>query len=327
MAAQTQAPVTATAVVPPPPASSIDWAAILAGAVVAAAIGVLFGAFGAALGLSVVSPLEGEGNGTLSLILTGAWMLVTVVAAYWTGGYIAGRMRRRTGDPVTADEVGARDSIHGAVVWALGLLLGAWIAGNAVGTVVTAAGQAAGGAAQAVGAVAQGAGAAVGGAAQAAGDAASTGGLDLSGFDPIAAINNRLLRGTGEAIDPGATVSPAVQDVIFNVVRTGELPDADRAFLAQEVARNSTLTPPEAEARIDEAVAEATRLRDDAAAAVAQAEQTVRETADAARRTAVLTAFVIAAGLMIALAAAMFGATAGGRHRDENRIAGWFRAH
>ncbi len=312
--------------------SYVDWPAIIAGAVVASAIGVVFTGFGAALGLSALSPQPGEGSGTLSLVLTGLWALVTILVSYGAGGYIAGRMRRRV-DTATPDEVSARDSIHGMVVWGLGVLIGAWIAGNVLGTAANAVGNVVGGAAQAVGSVVQGAGQAVGGVATAAADAATggtegEGGIDLSGFNPIEAINNRLLRpATGEAIDPNATISPVARDVIFEVARTGELTEADRAILAEELARNSTLTEADANARIDEAVAQITQLRDDAQQRVDQAAQAARDAADAARRAAVLTGFLVAAGFAIALGAAMYGAGVGGRHRDEGRLWGGFRSY
>ncbi|WP_210529752.1 hypothetical protein [Rubellimicrobium arenae] len=309
------------------PAHYVDWHAIIAGAVVATAIGVVFAGFGAALGLSAISPQPGEGNATLSLILTGLWALITILVSYGTGGYIAGRMRRRY-DGATPDEVSARDSIHGMVVWGLGVLIGAWIAAGALSTATTAAGNIAQGAAQAVGSAVQGLGSAAGGAAQAATDAATgDGGLNLSAFNPIEAVNNRLLRGTGAQVDPDATVSPVARDVIFDVARTGELTDANRQILAEEVARNTNLTPDQANARIDEAVQQVTQLRDEAQQRIDQAQQAARDAADAARRATVLTGFLVTAGLAIALGAAMYGAGLGGQHRDEGRMLYLFRSY
>jgi hypothetical protein len=313
--------------------SYVDWAAIFAGAVVAAAIGVVFAGFGAALGLSALSPQEGEGNGTLSLLLTGLWALITILTSYGAGGYVAGRMRRRF-EGATPDEVSARDAIHGMVVWGLGVLIGAWIAGNVIGSAANAVGNVVGGAASAVGSVVQGAGQAVGGAASAAADAATggeggEGGLDLTGFDPIQAVNNRLLRGTGEQIAPDAAerITPVVRDVIFGVARTGELSDQDRELLVEEIAANSTFSEEEINGRIDQAVEQVTQVRDEAAQRVQQAEEAARNAADRARRAAVLTGFLVAAGFAIALGAAMYGAGLGGRHRDEGRLLHVFRSY
>lgn len=309
--------------------SYVDWAAIIAGGVVASAIGVVFAGFGAALGLSALSPQEGEGSGVLSLILTGLWALVTILVSYGAGGYIAGRMRRRF-EGATPDEVSARDAIHGMVVWGLGVLIGAWIAGSVLGSAANAVGNVVGGAAQAAGSVAQGLGTAAGGVASAAADAAGgdgEGGLDLGDFNPVEAVANRLLRGTGEQVDPEAEVSPVARDVIFEVARTGELAEEDRAILAEELARSTTLSEEEAESRIDEAVGQLTRLREEAAQRLEQAEQAARDAADKARRAAVLTGFLAAAGFAIALGAAMYGAGLGGRHRDEGRLLHVFRSY
>lgn len=315
------------------PSPYVDWAAIFAGAVVATAIGLVLAGFGAALGLGNLSAERGEGSGQRSLILTAIWALITVITSYFMGGYVAARMRR-SAPGVSHDESAARDTLHGMVVWGLGVLIGAWVASNVVGSAANAVGNVAGSAAQAVGSVVQGAGSAVGGAASAAADAATggegagggdAGGLDLSGFNPIEAINNRLLRGTGEQVDPNATVSPVARDILFGVARTGELTDADREVLAQEVAGNSTLTPEEANARIDEAVAQVTQLRDEAQQRVDQAAEAAREAAETARRAAVWSAFIAAAGFAIALAAAVLGAGSGGRHRESGQLPRYLR--
>lgn len=316
--------------------SYVDWPAILAGAVVATAIGVVFAGFGAGLGLSALSPQDGEGSPRWSLILTGLWALVTILASYGVGGYVAGRMRRRV-EGATEDEVSARDAIHGMVVWGLGVLIGTWIAGNVVGAAANAVGNVAGGAAQAVGSVVQGAGQAMGGAASAAlggegGD--EDGGLDLSGFDPVAAINNRLLRpATSEILSPNAmqnlseSVLPVTRDILFDVARTGEISEEDREILTEEIARITTLSEEEISARVDQAVQQAVQLREEAQQRIDQAAQAARDAADAARRAAVLTGFLVAAGFAIALAAAMYGAGLGGRHRDEGRLWGGFRSY
>ncbi|NAZ36825.1 hypothetical protein [Rubellimicrobium sp. CFH 75288] len=290
----------------------VDWPAIFAGAVVATGIGIVFAGFGAALGLSALSFRPGEGSGVGSLILTGLWALITVIVSYGAGGYIAGRMRRKV-EGLTDDESQARDSIQGMVVWGLGVIVGVWFAGSVLGTAANAVGNVAGG-------VAQAAGAAVGGAASGAATLADDGGLDLGNFNPIEAVNNRLLRGTGVQVDPNATVSPVARDALFDVARTGEITPENRQILIEEVARTTNLSPAEAEARVDQAIAEVNQLR-------ADAERQVREAGEAARRSAVLTGFLVAAGFAIAFAAAAYGAVTGGRHRDEGRLWRGFRSY
>jgi hypothetical protein len=229
--------------------SYVDWPAILAGAVVAVGVGLLFAGFAAALGLSTVSAEEGEGSGAFGLILTALWLLASTIAAYAAGGYIAGRMRRRV-DGASADEVSARDSIHGIVVWAIGLLVGGWIAVGAVGTAAIAVGGVAQSAATAVSGLAQGAGAMADVAARAAGDTGA-----LRNADPLDIVNNRLLRGTGIDVQPNPELASGTASVMAEVARTGEIAEDDRAYLAQLLGQNSNLSPDQANERVDQAVA------------------------------------------------------------------------
>lgn len=117
--------------------SYVDWSSIIAGAVVASGIAFVFTTFGAALGLSLVSPYEGDGSAMASMIAVGSWMLWTTISSFMVGGYIAGRMRRRI-DPVNDDEAAVRDGIHGLAVWGVALLLGAFLLGSTADTAVKA---------------------------------------------------------------------------------------------------------------------------------------------------------------------------------------------
>ncbi len=310
MAERTQAMTDRAAPAHEQPGSYFDWPAIFGGAVVATAIGVLFAGFGAALGLTAVSPQQGEGSAGFATIIIGAWLLITTVVAYGAGGYVSGRMRRRV-EAASKDEVAARDSMHGAVVWGLALLLSAWMAAGFIGSAATAVGTAAQGAATAVSGMAQGAASAAG----AAGNAVQ--GLNVN---PLEIINQRLLRGTGVEVDSDLTLPDGAMAVLGDVARTGEITEDDRAYLASALAENSNLSQADAEARIDQAVQEVVALRDDAAATLAAAEQTARDAADAARRAAILSGFAIAAGFLIAAVAAIWAASVGGRHRDEGRL-------
>ena len=322
--------------------SYVDWPAIIAGAIVASAIMLLFAGFGATLGLSAVSAEQGEGSGTWALVFVGAWLLITIIVSYGAGGYIAGRMRRRM-DGAAADEVSARDSIHGIVVWSLALLLSGWLAAGVIDKTATAVGDVTEGAATVVGGVAQGAAAVVGDVAKGATSLAGTAGGSaqdglLSGMDvnPLQIINDRLLRGTGVQIDQNPELPNGAMAVLADVVRTGEIDAQDRAWLTQALATNSNLTPDEAKTRVDDAVKQVVALRDQAAtkaqdladkatAVAKEAEEKARAAAEAARKAAVLTGFAIAAALVIAFAAAVWGSVVGGRHRDEGRLFGGFR--
>ena len=114
----------------------VDWPAIFAGAALAAAASFILGTFGAALGLSLASPIEGEGLRPAGvLIAVGLWSVWMTVSSFMAGGYVAGRLRRRVSDS-TEHEVDIRDGSHGLIVWAVGVIFGALLLAS--GTLATA---------------------------------------------------------------------------------------------------------------------------------------------------------------------------------------------
>ncbi len=290
--------------------SYIDWAAIVGGTVVATAIGAVFAAFGAALGLSAISAEPGEGSGTLGLVLTGIWMVVTLVASYTAGGYIAGRMRRRV-DQASVDEVGTRDGINGLVVWGLGMVIAAMALGNIVGSTVAAVGSVAETAVTATGS-------AIGGVVE--------GAASLLPEDPLAVVTDTLTRPT--QIDPAtadrAELARQAASILGTAATSGEVSETDRAYLVNATAALTGLPAPEVEARVDQAVAAAIEARANATALAEEAEQTAIQAAETARKSAVLTGFLLAAASLIAAAAAVAGAVKGGAHRDAGTIFGGF---
>lgn len=106
----------------------IHWSAVIAGAIVAAAVSSVLFTFGAGIGLAMASPSPSWRNTTSALaLLSGLWLLVVAVGSFALGGYIAGRMRARL-SAASSDEVEFRDGVHGAMAWALAVLLGAFVA-------------------------------------------------------------------------------------------------------------------------------------------------------------------------------------------------------
>jgi hypothetical protein len=52
------------------------------------------------------------------------WIMAQQIGTFMAGGYVAGRLRvRLRGAP--QDEVEFRDGLHGGLVWALGIVIGA----------------------------------------------------------------------------------------------------------------------------------------------------------------------------------------------------------
>ncbi|TDR94218.1 ATP synthase F0 subunit B [Enterovirga rhinocerotis] len=337
----------------------VDWGAIFAGTVVASGTAIVMTTFASALGMGSISVGPDGGISTIGLALTGLFTVVSMVAAYWLGGYIAGRMRRRT--LASASETDTRDGLHGLVVWGLGMLIagsfalsaisgGARAVGGAASTAVQAAGSAVGGAAQGAGQLAggvlSGVGQAVGGAARGAGNALEPGlsdmlpqGMQSNPLDYLIDTMNRPGSGQQptESSDPAA-VARQMSTILANIVRTGEVSDADRAYLRDLVANRTGLTQEEAGKRVDEAVektkavraeaqkrldeakAQAARVADEARKTVEEAKAEATRIAEKTRVTGILTAFLLAAASLVAAAAAFIGATWGGAHRDEGRI-------
>ena len=129
-----------TSVLPADPHPATDWSAILAGAVVSAGVASVFATFGLAVGLSTISPYEGDGSAFAKLLALALWAVWTAVSSVMVGAYIAGRMRRRSGT-VSADEISIRDGVHGLAVWGAALILGAWLVSAGLGAVVDTATQ------------------------------------------------------------------------------------------------------------------------------------------------------------------------------------------
>lgn len=310
----------------------VDWPAIFAGTVVAVAIGLLLTTFGAALGLSSITLDGSDQSSTLELVLTALWMVLTLVAAYLAGGYIAGRMRRRS-DASTDDEVTARDGINGLVVWALGTILSAMLLSSAVSVVANTAGNVVAGAGQAAGAVTQAAGTAISGVASGVVNTAGAALPDAAKNDPTEYLSNQLLRPRqvdSTVADP-AELAQQAASIIANVYRTGEVSEEDRVYLSSAVAARTDMNQTQAEARVDQIVTEVQDARTQAAEAIETAKADAQKLADdaeaaaveaarVARNAGIMTAFALAAAALIAAVAAFAGAVHGGRNRDAGTV-------
>ncbi len=303
--------------------SHLDWGAIIAGAVLAAAISFVLLSFGAAIGLSVASPYRGEGvSRNMILIAIALWMVWVIVSSFMAGGYLAGRMRRTIGD-ATPHEVEVRDGAHGLMVWALGVLIAALLTASGIsglartGAVAGAAAAASGsgdrfggtgpvglavdslfrpaGPAAPGGAAANATPAAPGGAAP---PAASSGGTGATGGAPGAATNPAELRESKQEVGR----------ILASTTLQGNLSNGDRAYIVRLVAERTGMPEAQADRRVTEVLAEA------------------RHAADQTRQAGVIAGFVTAASLLVGAAGAWWAAGNGGRHRDENTVfAGFFR--
>ena len=258
----------------------VDWPAIVAGAVIAAAISFVLFAFGTAVGLSIASPYPSESVSapTFAIVLA-LWILWVTVLSFLIGGYFTGLLMRQR---VVGDhEREMRDGMHGALTWGLGVLLGAIIAAWTIGGAVKTGTEAAGHAATAVVA---------------------------TGQAPTEYYVDTLLRS-----DNPSAVAPAETELrrgeVLRIVGrnpSGELAAADQAYLGQLVMRQTGLPEADAKARVDTVM---TEYRNAVTAA--------QEAAEKARKFALLLAFAVAATLAISAGAAWWAAVQGGEHRDQ----------
>src|SRR6188768_3606575 len=113
-------------------ASFVEWGSVLAGAALAAAISLVLLTFGAAIGLSATSPWPNSGMSAKVIASVAVfWAMAQQIGAFMAGGYVAGRMRSRWHE--TGHEAEFRDGLHGGLVWAVGVVIGAALFLSAAG--------------------------------------------------------------------------------------------------------------------------------------------------------------------------------------------------
>jgi hypothetical protein len=100
--------------------SAVSWAAVLAGAFVTAALGLILLALGAGMGLSSLSPWSASSAAAGKVAFL--WIAGLEVVASAIGGYMAGRLRTKWVD-VPSDEVYFRDTAHGFLAWCVAFVL------------------------------------------------------------------------------------------------------------------------------------------------------------------------------------------------------------
>lgn len=292
----------AAAIVParsPVEGSYVDWAAIIAGAVLASAIWYVLFTFGSGIGLTLDSPMDPESTSPLVYVIaTALWFIWITVSSFMAGGYLAGRMRRRLFEG-TAHEADVRDGSHGLLVWALGTMISVLIvAAGAAGALRTGVE-----AASTVGA------GVVGGAAQAVTEDDSELGYMLDTLlRPAAPDAATTETATGTLTVPSAMQVRDQLDNILVAATAAEdgLTQEDRSYAARLIAARTGLGEEEAAARID-ATVEALRA----------AEFEARAAAETARRLGILATFLVTATLIVSAVGAWWAGGLGGRHRDE----------
>jgi hypothetical protein len=274
---RTEIPSTSTAV---KDQSAVSWAAVIAGGVTAAALTLVLLAFGAGMGFSAVSPWPNSGvSATTFKIATGLYLIVVAMLSSTVGGYIAGRLRTKwTG--LHSEEVLFRDTAHGFLAWGTATVFGVAALASAATFIV---------------------GGATAGAVQAAGQSAaqSAGGPNAYYVDMLFRPQPGQPTPAGQTAADSGTVRGEITRILSRGLREGgELPAADRTYLAQVVVMRTGISQPDAEKRVSEVIAQA------------------RSTADEARRAAAKLSLWLTAAMLIGAFSASLAAIEGGQLRD-----------
>lgn len=280
--------------------SAVSWAAIFAGAFGAIAVTVILLELGIGLGFSSTSAWPNSGASLATLgVAGGIWLVLTQWIASAVGGYMAGRLRtKRTG--LHTDEVFFRDTAHGFLAWSLGTVIGLVVIAVGSATVINAASQVVGGAAQ---------GAATAATASAANDHVQPVGdryyVDML-YRPGGNTANAGAGATGSTPQGGANDDRATVLRIFaRDLPNGSLTQDDWAYVAQSVAARTGISQSEAEQRVDQTM---TQLK--------SAEEQARQAADKARKASAYGAIATALAMVIGAFIAAVSGAIGGRLRD-----------
>jgi hypothetical protein len=291
--------------------SGVSWAAVFAGASVAAALALILLLLGVGLGLSSISPWSPLKTPSTTIgIVTIVWLILMQVIASGMGGYLAGRLRTKWVH-THGDEVFFRDTAHGLLAWAVALVITAGFLTSAATSIV-------GGGASLAGAMMTRASAIPAG-VQAA-DAASPrsenpGRSDASGAmsASTAYYADALLRSDRPPTDGAGESRAQLGRILAQGIRNGDLSAQDRSYATQLVTTQTGLAQADADKRVSDVFAQAK-------AAAAAADSAAREAADASRRAAAQASLWLFVALLTGAFCASLAATIGGRQRDEVRV-------
>ncbi len=295
---------------PPPLRSQLDtsrttsntrWGAIAAGVVMSVSLWIVLHLFGMGVGLTSIDP--GGDNSLKALgIGTGIVSLIAPVVAMFLGGLTVARLAP------TPNRVNRM--LHGALVWAVATLAAMTMLALVISSLVRGAASVGSDAAGAV------AGAVKGVAGAADGDTLQSLGIDS---DELLAPINQRLRADGKPAVTAPQLEATIKDSLRSAVRDGKL---DRPLLVQSLARNTALTPRDAD---DVAMSIETRwerVKQRGSELANQAQTAALQTAETTGK-----AFIgLSLALLLGVAAAVGGAALTGHHdrrqprADEARV-------
>jgi len=266
-------------------ASGVSWAAVIAGAFVTAALWLILLVLGAGIGLSTVSPWSNIGASASTIGAAAIiWMIVVQFIAASTGGYLAGRLRTKWAT-IHSDEVYFRDTAHGFLVWALGLVATAAFLTSAAASIVSGAAR------PQTAALSTPRGTEIG-----SSPSVGTEALDSSEY-----FISALFRSDHPNRTDGSARAEA-KTIFAHDLRQKNLPGADRTYLANLVSTTTGISQLNADRRVSEVF---TQLQ--------------HETDVTRKATARLFLWLFIA-LLIGAFCASVAATLGGRERDRVQV-------
>jgi hypothetical protein len=221
--------------------SGISWAAVLGGAFVSASLALILLALGTGLGFSSVSPWSNLGA-SASTVGKGAvvWLILTQVLASAMGGYLAGRLRTKW-THVHTDEVYFRDTAHGLLVWAVGMVITASLLASAATSLAGAAAQ------------------------QSTNATTATTGASDGMLNPNAYFVDTLLRSNGSVPDRNdISERGEVSRAFAHALHQRTVPPSDSVYLSQVVSARTGLNQTDAEKRVSDVFAAAQQSEESA---------------------------------------------------------------
>jgi hypothetical protein len=219
----------------------VSWAAVIGGAFISASLALILLTLGTGLGFSAISPWSNAGVSASTIGKSAIiWLIVTQIVASAMGGYLAGRLRTKWVH-VHTDEVYFRDTAHGFLVWAVGLVITVAFLASAANSF--------------------------------AGRAAETNRITVLAESTLTAnayFVDTLIRSNGSAPQTNdASDRGEVERIFVHALAQGSMPAADNTYLTQLVSARAGLSPDEAQARVSNVFADAQQSADRARKAIA----------------------------------------------------------
>jgi len=260
--------------------SAVSWAAIFPGTAVAISISLVLLTLGSGLGLASLTPSarSAASSGSLAALAT-VWIVVVQWLSAASGGYVTGRLRTRWVGTHT-HEVFFRDTAHGFVTWAVATAIVALVIASATSAML-----------------ADGIHASTTNASGAAQGADSNARISsVAPYDVDALFRTQSDDARSASIDGRGEATR----ILANGLSAGDVPDADRAYLASLIAARTGISQADAKKRVDDVVAR------------------TQQEAEAARKAAARTSFLTALAMMIGAFVACAAAALGGHERDRH---------